>query len=88
MFWASTSEEGTLGWAARRCEALRLARLYVWQVELDSPEVDVNMHPDRWTAPVTSVMAPSGRFISLVRDVLLVDYRASHQPRPDAADRS
>jgi hypothetical protein len=75
MFWATTTAEAALGWAARRSGHLGLERLYVWEVELDHPEVDVNLHSTRWQVPVTSVMAPSGRFVRVISDIPLAEYQ-------------
>ncbi|WP_110208584.1 hypothetical protein [Nocardioides daejeonensis] len=82
MFWATTDIAAALDWAYRKGRfALdnpgSFTRLYVWQVELDDPEVDVNMH-NRWnTEPdeITNVMARAGRFQRLVKDIPVSEYR-------------
>ena len=69
MYWATTDLDTALRWALQRKVHLG-PTLYVYEVELDGPEVDTNMHrvrtPDE--AP-TSIMAPSGRVIRLVQRV-------------------
>jgi hypothetical protein len=80
MFWATTDEEAALRWGARyqmRFEG-RLDRVYVWEVDLEDPKVDVNAHDSarglRGEA-VTNVMAASGRFLRLVQEMSLAEYR-------------
>jgi hypothetical protein len=75
MFWATTDLEAALGWAYQKGVRLGYDRLYVWEVELDGPEVDTNMHQNRWNLPVTSVMAPTGRFVRVAQEVALADYK-------------
>jgi hypothetical protein len=77
MFWATTSPEEAMGWAFQsngiRLRGLGLDRLYVWEVELDDPEVDANYHTNRvGRLPLTSVRASSGRFVRL-HDQLAAD---------------
>jgi hypothetical protein len=79
MFWATTDAEAAMQWAFQRGR-LRLEpqgydRLYVWEVELNDPEVDFNYHPVRREGvPVTSVMAASGRFVRLHAEMGAADY--------------
>jgi hypothetical protein len=85
MFWATTDLPAAREWGARYRLRLgdRFDRIYVWHVELDNPEVDINQH-NRWnTQPsdVTCVMATSGRFLRLVETVSLVEHRLMMQGR-------
>jgi len=89
-FWATTDPDLALHAGARyewRLEGVS-DRIYVWEVELDEPEVDVNLH-SRWnTEPgqVTSVMAPSGRFVRIFREMSLSDYHEAQRPRLPSPD--
>lgn len=64
MAWAYTDEAQALK-RARSTSSSYGSTLYVYEVELDDPEVDTNVHRPGYTGPVTSVMAPSGRVIRL-----------------------
>jgi hypothetical protein len=78
MCFATTSIETAIRWACQR--NLRNEdrdSLLVYEVEMESPEVDTNMHgwmryPSQNEA-VTSVMAPSGRVIALIRAVPIAE---------------
>lgn len=62
--WATTDYERALYWARKRNTSAD-STLYVYEVELDDPEVDVNVHHGTREA-ITSVMAASGRVVRLV----------------------
>jgi hypothetical protein len=64
--WATTSWDSALQWALQR-KYWMSDTLYIYEVELDDPEVDVNIHRVRINGEaIDSVMAPSGRVIRLV----------------------
>lgn len=78
MCFATTSIDTALRWACQR--SLRNEdrdALFVYEVEMASPEVDTNMHG--WmkyplqNEAVTSVMAPRGRVVSLVRAIPIAE---------------
>ena len=90
MFWGTTDPEAALRWGTRyqlRLEG-RLDRVYVWEVHLDAPEVDVNAHRTA-RGPrdddVTSVMAASGRFVRLVQEMTLTEFRQRERERRTVA---
>lgn len=66
MVWATTDPDAALGWARRRYPSMG-DMLYVYEVELIDAEVDTNHHRDWETGAVTSVMAPSGIVVRLLR---------------------
>lgn len=80
MFWGTTDQEAALQWGTRyqmRLEG-RLDRVYVWEVHLEAPEVDVNAHGSARglrDEDITSVMAASGRFVRLVQEMSLTEFR-------------
>jgi hypothetical protein len=77
MCFATTSEEDALRWAYQR-GIEKGPVLYVYEVEMADPQVDVNMYSPR--APVyedelvTSVMSHEGRVVSVVREVPVAEY--------------
>lgn len=77
MCFATTSEDDALRWAYQR-GINKGPVLYVYEVAMLDPQVDVNMYPQR--APlledqvVTSVMSHEGTVLRLVRAVPLSDY--------------
>lgn len=75
MCFATTVEEHALDWAYRRGIRYGGDTLYVYEVEMFDPQVDVNMHSSASTpADVTSVMSERGRVIRLVRAVKKAEY--------------
>jgi hypothetical protein len=85
MFWGTTDQGAALRWGARyamRFEG-RLDRVYVWEVALDNPEVDVNAHGSERgmrDEEISSVMSLSGRFVRIVGEMSLTEY---HRLEPD-----
>jgi hypothetical protein len=75
--FATTSETDALRWAYQR-GIEKGPILYVYEVEMTHPKVDVNMYPPG--APVdddelvTSVMSHEGRVVCVVREVPVTDY--------------
>jgi hypothetical protein len=65
MVWAFVDVGDALRWAATR-PASEGPTLYVYEVELDDPSVDPNVHRPGSTGPITSVMAPGGRAVCLI----------------------
>lgn len=91
MFWATTDPEQALAWSGRYRWRLgpTFDRVFVWEVDLDDPEVDVNVHDPARRCPgetVTSVMAASGRFVRLVQQMTLAEYKRWLRDR-DAATK-
>jgi len=86
MFWGTTDREAALRWGTRyqmRLEG-QLERVYVWEIHLEDPEVDVNAHGSARglrDEDVTSAMARSGRFERLVQEMLLAEYRQFERER-------
>jgi len=68
MVWADTDPNNALMWAIQRNRSRGLT-CYVYEVELDQPEVDPLVSRPAGPAPVTSVMAPRGRVLRLVCSV-------------------
>jgi hypothetical protein len=74
MCFATVSEEEALAWAYRRGIRHGGDTLFVYEVEMDDPEVDTNAHGQRTWETVTSVMAPRGRVMAARRAVAVADY--------------
>lgn len=74
MCFATTSREQALDWAYQRGIRHGGDMLYVYEVELTEPEVDVNMHQPGSGAPITSVMSACGRVIRVVDILDKADY--------------
>jgi hypothetical protein len=74
MCFATTSEEEALGQAYQRGVRHGGETLYVFEIALLDPEVDVNMHPPGLDHEVTCVMSPRGEVIRIAREVALEDY--------------
>jgi hypothetical protein len=64
MVWAFVDVCDALRRAATRPASEGLT-LYVYEVELEDPSVDPNVHRPESTEPITSVMAPGGRAVCL-----------------------
>lgn len=79
MCFATTSHRDALDWAYRRGIRHGGDTLYVYEVEMEDPEVDINMHRPGSLGPVTSVMSPRGRVVRVVDSVLVAEYNG---PRP------
>ena len=77
MCFATTSEDDALGRAYQR-GIDKGSILYVYEVEMADPEIDVNMYPPRGPVDdsehVTSVMSHQGRVMRVVREVPVVEY--------------
>src|SRR5205823_1624045 len=73
MCFASTRPEDALGWAYQRGIG-RGDTLYVYEVDMLDPEVDVNAHPPGSDDPITSVMSSRGRVVRIAQQVALADY--------------
>jgi hypothetical protein len=69
MCFATTCLEHALHWAYQRGICHGGDTLYVYEVEMSDPEVDVNMHRAGTLEPITSAMSARGRVIRLVRRV-------------------
>lgn len=67
MCFATTSREQALDWAYQRGIRHGGDNLYVYEVEMIEPEVDVNMHRPEASDSITSVMSRCGRVIRLVQ---------------------
>lgn len=80
MCFATTDEHAAMQWAYQRARHLGPV-MFVYEVDLVDPMVDVNMHSDCcWLAAdetVTSVMAESGRVTRIVRST-----HEDHWPGP------
>jgi hypothetical protein len=74
MCFATTSADAALQWAYSRGIRFRTPTLYVYEVEMFDPRVDVNMHRPGIDQEITSVMAPRGRVIGLVTEIAVADY--------------
>jgi hypothetical protein len=74
MCFATTDIEQALWWAYARGIRWGGRMLFVYVVEMDTPEVDVNAHPRNSPAPFTSVMSPSGRVVGIHTETSLDDY--------------
>jgi hypothetical protein len=74
MCFATTSSEDALKWAYRRGLAQGGDMLYVYEVELVDPEVDVNMHRPGVAEETTSVMSPKGTVVRLAHQLAVADY--------------
>jgi|GEM_PF-3411118 hypothetical protein len=77
MVWANTDVRSAFQWAEKRYRELG-PTLYVYEVELDEPTIDVNQEQ-----VVTSVMAPRGRVVRLVATMSETPWkeRSSENPR-------
>lgn len=74
MCFATTMIEQALDWAYRRGLRHGGDLLYVYEVEMLEPQVDVNMHQQGTEPPVTSVMSPRGRVVRVAHHVAVADY--------------
>ncbi len=72
--FATTCLKDALDWAYRRGIRHGGDMLYVYEVEMVDPQVDVNMHPPGSSEPVRSVMSSRGRVSRLVHEVAVADY--------------
>lgn len=79
MCFATTSRAEALDWAYRRGLRHGGDTLYVYEVEVESPEVDVNMHRPGSDGPITSVMSARAQVVRIVESVPVEDYDG---PRP------
>lgn len=70
--FATVSPEEAFGWGVRR-ERRRGSLVYVYEVELVDPEVDVNVHGVSGFGAVTSVMSSQGRVVACVRQTAVAD---------------
>ncbi len=64
MVWATSSLDAAIDWSHKRGKPGPTG--YVYEVELDAPEVDPNIHRPWDEGPYHSVMAPAGRVVRLV----------------------
>lgn len=74
MCFAIVSLEHALDWAYRRGIRHGGEIIYVYEVEMDNPKVDVNMHRPGAEGPVTSVMSPKGRVVKVAVEIPVADY--------------
>lgn len=74
MCFATTSLDGALDWAYRRGLRWGGDTLYVYEVDLVDPEVDVNMHRPGVLEELTSVMSPEGTVVRLAHQLAVADY--------------
>ena len=74
MCFATTSMDEALDWAYRRGIRHGGRTLYVYEIEMADPQVDVNAHPPGTDGPITSVMSPCGRVLAVANEVALEDY--------------
>lgn len=74
MCFATTSQEDALHWPYHRGIRHGGDLLYVYEVELLDPQVDVNMHRPGALEHITSVMSSQGRVIRLVQALAKADY--------------
>lgn len=72
--FATTSLDDALDWAYRRGLRWGGRTLFVYEVSLVDPEVDVNMHRPGAVEELTSVMSPEGTVVRLTRQVEVADY--------------
>lgn len=72
--FATTSIADALDWAYRRGLRWGGDTLYVYEVDLVDPEVDVNMHQPGTSEELTSVMSPRGTVVRCVQKVAIADY--------------
>lgn len=75
MCFATTSVEQALDWAYRRGIRHGGAALYVYEVEMLEPVVDVNVHRPGISQDITSVMSPRGRVVRLAQELSVAKYR-------------
>ncbi|NYI99950.1 hypothetical protein HNR19_000649 [Nocardioides thalensis] len=74
MCFATVSLDEALDWAYRRGIRHGGDTLYVYEVEMEDPQVDVNAHPLGSEGPVTSVMSPRGRVVRVAHEVPVTEY--------------
>jgi len=74
MCYATTSIDNALDWAYRRGLRHGGDVLYVYEVDMAEPEVDVNMHRPGVDEPITSVMSPQGRVVRVAHQVRVSEY--------------
>ena len=74
MCFATISMEAALDWAYRRGIRHGGDMLYVYEVEMEDPQVDINMHAQGVDQAITSVMSPRGRVVRLAHQVAKADY--------------
>jgi hypothetical protein len=74
MCFATTTIEQALDWAYRRGLRHGGDLLYVYEVEMLEPQVDVNMHGQGTEPPITSVMSPSGCVVRVAHQVAVADH--------------
>lgn len=76
MCFASTSIEIALRWAHTRGVRHGGDSLFVYEVELIDPEVDVNAHRPGVEQPISSVMSPCGQVLRLAHSIPVSQYVA------------
>ena len=74
MCFAVTRIDHALDWAYRRGIRHGGETLLVYEVEMDEPQVDINMHRRGMEEPITSIMSSVGRVVGIERQVLVADY--------------
>ncbi len=77
MCFATTDLDDALHWAYWRGIRHGGDMLYVYEVEMFDPEVDVNMHGSGSPELITSVMTSRARVIRLFHQVAVADYEGA-----------
>lgn len=75
MCFATTSQDAALDWACRRGIRHGGDVLFVYEVQLEHPQVDVNMHGAGSLEAITSVMSPTGIVVGLAKELATTDCR-------------
>jgi hypothetical protein len=73
--FATTSQDDALDWACRRGIRHRGDILFAYQVEMEDPQVDINMHRPGSLDPITSVMSHRGIVVGVALAVPATDCR-------------
>lgn len=79
MCFATTSIGWALAWAYQRSEH-RGPILYVFEVAIPEPEVDLNVHMLGSREQLTSVMGPRGVVVGLTLELPASEYVRDHWP--------
>ncbi len=74
MCFATVVQDEALDWAYRRGIRHGGDALYVYEVDMEDPQVDVNAHRPGSLGPITSVMSPRGRVVRVVAEVAVSAY--------------
>jgi hypothetical protein len=79
MCWATSDREQARRWSHRFGDPTSQTA-YVYEVELDDPEVDTNIHRPGQPPPYHAVMAPRGKVVAVVNSEPVLPFGAVPSP--------